>query len=43
VPAFEALFEREGRNWRRFYDAVIELGGLPRARRNDILKELTRA
>lgn len=43
VPAFEALFEREGRNWRRFYDAVIALSGLPRARRHDILKELTRA
>lgn len=43
VPAFEALFEREGRDWRRFYDAVIQLGGMPRARRHDLLKELARA
>jgi predicted aminopeptidase len=43
VPAFEALFEREGRDWRRFYDAVIRLGDLPPARRHDLLKELTRA
>ncbi len=43
VPAFEALFAREGRDWRRFYDAVRKLGDLPRARRDEHLKELTRA
>lgn len=43
VPAFEALFEREGRDWRRFYDAVRQLGDMPRARREDLLKELSRA
>ena len=43
VPAFEALFEREGRDWRRFYDAVIRLGQMPRAQRHDLLKELSRA
>ncbi len=29
VPAFEILFEREGRDWRRFYDAVRELAKAP--------------
>ncbi|MDD2809792.1 aminopeptidase [Rhodoferax sp.] len=33
VPAFEALFERQGRDWRRFYDAVIALARLPQAER----------
>ena len=43
VPAFEALFEREGRDWRRFYDAVRKLGDMPRPRRDEHLKELSRA
>ncbi len=43
VPAFEALFEREGRDWRRFYDAVIKLGQMPRAQRHERLKDLSRA
>ncbi len=43
VPAFEALFEREGRDWRRFYDAVRQLGDLPRPQREPLLKELARA
>jgi predicted aminopeptidase len=38
VPAFEALFEREGRDWQRFYDAVKQLAKLPKDER---LKALT--
>jgi predicted aminopeptidase len=33
VPGFEALFEREGRDWPRFYAAVKRLAALPRAER----------
>ncbi len=29
APGFEALFEREGRDWQRFYDAVRQLAKLP--------------
>jgi predicted aminopeptidase len=29
VPGFEALFEREGRDWRAFYDAVRRLADMP--------------
>ena len=29
VPGFEALFEREGRDWRAFYDAVKRLADAP--------------
>jgi len=39
VPGFEALFEREGRDWKRFYDAVRRLADLPRAERHKLLKE----
>lgn len=39
VPAFEALFERAGRDWPRFYDAVRELAALPREQRHKKLKE----
>lgn len=38
VPAFEALFEREGRDFRRFYDAVARLGPLPAAERRRALQ-----
>jgi len=38
VPAFEALFEREGRDWQRFYGAVRQLAALPRAERHARLK-----
>ena len=38
VPGFEALFEHEGRNWPRFYDAVKRLAGLPKAERHQALK-----
>ena len=37
VPAFAALFEREGRDWRRFYDAVRTLAKLPRDERRAAL------
>ena len=40
VPSFEALFEREGRDWPRFYDAVKRLSGLPAQERTDVLKNL---
>jgi predicted aminopeptidase len=40
VPGFEALFEREGRDWKRFYDAVKRLAGLPRGERHRLLKEI---
>ena len=44
VPGFEALFEREGRDWRRFYDAVKRLADQPQAERHRALtlKELHR-
>lgn len=41
VPAFEALFVREGRDWRRFYDAVKQLAALPVAERETALARLT--
>jgi len=37
VPAFEALFEREGRNFARFYDAVGVLARLPKDERRTAL------
>lgn len=37
VPAFEALFERSGRDWPRFYDAVRRLADLPASERTRIL------
>jgi len=37
VPGFEALFEREGRNWSRFYDAVRRLASLPKDQRQRAL------
>jgi len=39
VPGFEALFEREGRDWQRFYDAVKRLAALPKDERRRLLKE----
>ncbi|MGH8832373.1 MAG: aminopeptidase [Polaromonas sp.] len=38
VPGFEALFEREGRNWQRFYDAVKRLASLPKEERHKALE-----
>ncbi len=40
VPAFEALFEREGRNWPRFYAAVRRLAALPQDERDAALDHL---
>ena len=33
VPEFEALFERENRDWQRFYDAVRQLAAQPKEQR----------
>lgn len=40
VPAFTALFTREGRDWRAFYAAVAALGRLPEADRRAALESL---
>ena len=40
VPAFEAVFEREGRDWRRVYDAVRQLSQQPPAQRHAALTAL---
>ncbi|QTD45062.1 aminopeptidase [Ottowia testudinis] len=40
VPGFEALFEREGRDWPRFHAAVRQLAGAPMAERQARLKAL---
>ena len=37
VPAFEALFEREGRDFKRFYAEVKRLADLPKAERRAAL------
>lgn len=38
VPGFEALFEHEGRDWPRFYQAVRKLATLPEDERHAALK-----
>ena len=40
VPGFVALFEREGRDFNRFYDAVRALSEQPRAERQATLRQL---
>lgn len=40
VPAFVALFEREGRDWPRFHAAVRALAKMPRPGREEALKAL---
>ncbi|MES2839761.1 MAG: aminopeptidase [Pseudomonadota bacterium] len=40
VPSFEALFEREGRDFTRFYDAVRALAHRPEEERQAALREL---
>ena len=40
VPNFERLFEREGRDFKRFYAAVIRLAGLPKAERQATLRAI---
>ncbi len=42
VPAFEAVFEREGQDWQRFYDAVRRLAQQPGSQRIEFLKQLAR-
>lgn len=37
VPAFEGLFERQGRDWQRFYDEVKRLAAMPRSERRAFL------
>ncbi|MEO7888128.1 MAG: aminopeptidase [Polaromonas sp.] len=39
VPGFEALFEREGRDWQRFYDEVKKLSRLPKDERRKALEK----
>ncbi|NDP39882.1 MAG: aminopeptidase [Rhodoferax sp.] len=41
VPGFEALFERQGRDWQRFYDAVRQLAQMPKAQRTRVLQQTT--
>ena len=41
VPAFEALFEREGHDWPRFHAAVKDLAARPKAERDAVLAALT--
>ncbi len=38
APGFEALFERKGRNWQQFYDAVKQLAALSKDERRQALK-----
>lgn len=40
VPAFEQLFEREGRDFARFYAAVRRLAALPKPERQETLRHL---
>ncbi|MDO8776343.1 MAG: aminopeptidase [Burkholderiaceae bacterium] len=37
VPAFEALFDAQGKDWRRFYEAVRRLAELPATERTQAL------
>jgi predicted aminopeptidase len=41
VPSFEALFQREGGDWGRFYSAAKELAALPREQRDARLAALS--
>ena len=43
VPAFEALFEREGRNWPRFLEAARRLAAKPPTERRRALEDLAAA
>ena len=43
VPSFEALFQREGGDWGRFYSATKELAALPREQRDARLAALSPA
>lgn len=39
VPAFEAMFDAQGKDWRRFYDAVKRLAQMPALERVRALKQ----
>ena len=41
VPGFEALFEAQGKDWQRFYDAVRQLASLPKNERHEALKTIS--
>ena len=41
VPGFEALFRRQGGDWKRFYDAAKQLAALPKEERHQKLKKET--
>ena len=41
VPGFEAMFERAGEDWPRFYAAVRQLAALPKDGRDQALKDAT--
>jgi predicted aminopeptidase len=41
VPGFEALFQREGQDWQRFYAAVRQLATMPPLQRTRALKHLS--
>jgi predicted aminopeptidase len=41
VPAFEALFEREGRDWQRFHAAVKQIAALPKDQREQVLNNIS--
>ena len=43
VPGFEALFRREGGQWKQFYDAAKRLAALPKEQRHAMLKEMAGA
>jgi predicted aminopeptidase len=40
VPVFETLFEREGRDWPRFYAEVKRLAALPKSDRTDAMQAI---
>ena len=40
VPAFDAVFQQQGGDFRRFYAEVKRLANLPRAERDATLKAL---
>ncbi len=42
VPGFEALFDHEGKDWQRFYDAVRQLADKPTVERTRLLQQNTK-
>jgi len=42
VPGFEALFDQNGKDWQRFYDAVTQLADKPAVERTRLLKQITK-